>query len=48
LRAKAILHIDRHDGRRDAVPVLVRIDTTIEVAYFSAGGIMPYVLEQLR
>jgi hypothetical protein len=29
------------------VPVLLRIDTPIEVAYFAAGGIMPYVLEQL-
>jgi aconitate hydratase len=46
-RAQAILHIDRPDGRREAVPVLVRIDTPIEVGYFAAGGIMPYVLEQL-
>jgi aconitate hydratase len=46
-RAQAILHIERGDGQREAVPVLVRIDTPIEVAYFAAGGIMPYVLEQL-
>ncbi len=46
-RARATLHIERRDGRREAVPVLVRIDTPIEVAYFAAGGIMPYVLEQL-
>jgi hypothetical protein len=26
---------------------LLRIDTPIEAAYFLAGGIMPYVLEQL-
>jgi hypothetical protein len=26
---------------------VVRIDTPIEAAYFSAGGILPYVLEQL-
>jgi aconitate hydratase len=45
--AQATLHIERRDGRRDAVPVLVRIDTPIEVAYFAAGGIMPYVLGQL-
>jgi aconitase A len=25
----------------------LRIDTPIEAAYFSAGGILPYVLEQL-
>jgi hypothetical protein len=26
---------------------MLRIDTPIEVAYFSAGGILPHVLEQL-
>ena len=46
-RAKAMLRIARSNGRDDAVPLLLRIDTPIEVAYFSAGGIMPYVLEQL-
>jgi aconitate hydratase len=46
-RAQAALHIERRDGRREKVPVLVRIDTPIEVAYFAAGGIMPYVFEQL-
>jgi aconitate hydratase len=29
------------------VPVLIRIDTPIEVAYYRAGGILPYVLDQL-
>jgi len=46
-RAQGTLQIERLDGRREAVPLLVRIDTPIEVAYFAAGGIMPYVLEQL-
>jgi len=41
------LRIDRRDGRRDLVPILRRIDTPSEAAYFLAGGIMPYVLEQL-
>jgi hypothetical protein len=41
------LNIERQDGRRDSVPLVVRIDTPIEAAYFSAGGILPYVLEQL-
>jgi aconitate hydratase len=45
--AAATLDIERQDGRHEAVPVLVRIDTPIEVAYFLAGGILPYVLEQL-
>jgi len=43
----ATLTIERQDGRRDSVTLLVRIDTPIEAAYFSAGGILPYVLERL-
>jgi aconitase A len=29
------------------VRLVLRIDTPIEAAYFAAGGILPYVLEQL-
>ncbi|MFI5290091.1 MAG: aconitate hydratase AcnA, partial [Polyangia bacterium] len=43
----ATLNIVRKDGRRESVPLTVRIDTPIEAEYFAAGGIMPYVLEQL-
>jgi hypothetical protein len=32
---------------RTSVPLRLRIDTPIEAAYFSAGGILPYVLNQL-
>jgi aconitate hydratase len=46
-RQPATLSIERRDGRRESVPLLLRIDTPIEAAYFLAGGIMPYVLEQL-
>ena len=46
-RQEATLHIERRTGKRDPVPLVVRIDTPIEVAYFSAGGILPYVLEEL-
>ena len=46
-RQPADLRIERQDGRHESVPLLLRIDTPIEAAYFSAGGIMPYVLEQL-
>jgi aconitate hydratase len=46
-RQPATLEIERRDGRRDSVTLVLRIDTPIEVAYFSAGGILPYVLEQL-
>jgi aconitate hydratase len=46
-RQSALLLIERRDGRRDSVPLVVRIDTPVEAAYFSAGGILPYVLSQL-
>jgi aconitate hydratase len=41
------LAIHRKDGSRQDVPVLLRIDTPIEVEYFRHGGIMPYVLREL-
>jgi aconitate hydratase len=43
----ATLRIERRHGRHESIPLVVRIDTPIEAAYFRAGGIMPYVLEQL-
>lgn len=41
------LVIHRADGKADRVPVLLRIDTPIEVDYFNHGGILPFVLRQL-
>ena len=41
------LVIERSDGERIERPLLSRIDTPIEVEYFSYGGILPYVLDQL-
>jgi aconitate hydratase len=38
------LVIHRPDGRIDTVPVLCRVDTLDEVAYYRHGGILPYVL----
>ena len=46
-RVQATLIVERRNGQREAVPLLVRIDTPIEAAYYAAGGIMPYVLEQV-
>ncbi|HEX7418259.1 MAG TPA: aconitate hydratase [Thermoanaerobaculia bacterium] len=46
-RQKATLVIHRKDGRTDKVPVIVRIDTPIEVDYYEHGGILPFVLKQL-
>ncbi|MGA7674790.1 MAG: aconitate hydratase AcnA [Rhizomicrobium sp.] len=35
------------DGRSAALPLILRIDTADEVAYFTSGGILPYVLRKL-
>jgi len=41
------LVIRRKDGTSKQVPVLLRIDTPIEVDYYHHGGILPFVLRQL-
>ena len=41
------LVIHRKDGSVVEVPVLLRIDTPIEVDYYLHGGILPYVLRDL-
>ncbi|MDL2284157.1 aconitate hydratase AcnA [Oxalobacter sp. OttesenSCG-928-P03] len=41
------LVIHRADGTSQEVPLLLRIDTPIEVDYYNNGGILPYVLRQL-
>jgi aconitate hydratase len=41
------LVINRADGSQTTVPVLLRIDTPIEVDYYKHGGILPFVLRQL-
>jgi aconitate hydratase len=46
-RMKATLVVHRAGGEQESVPLLVRIDTPIEVEYYRAGGILPYVLRQL-
>jgi len=46
-RQPATLRIQRKDGRSDSVSLAVRIDTPIEAAYYAAGGILPYVLDEL-
>ncbi len=46
-RMDATLSVRRGDGRKDEVPLRVRIDTPIEVDYYRHGGILPFVLRQL-
>ncbi|WP_428852538.1 aconitate hydratase AcnA [Imbroritus primus] len=41
------LVINRANGDVHRVPVLLRIDTPIEVDYYNHGGILPFVLRQL-
>ncbi len=41
------LTITRTDGSKQYVTLLLRIDTPIEVDYYRAGGILPYVLKEL-
>jgi aconitate hydratase len=37
----------RSNGKSETIPVIARIDTSIEVDYYKHGGILPYVLRQL-
>ncbi len=46
-QSAARLVVHRADGSRQEVVVTLRIDTPIEVDYYRAGGILPYVLRQL-
>ncbi|MDO9164801.1 MAG: aconitate hydratase, partial [Rhodoferax sp.] len=46
-QSDAQLVFTRADGSRVSLTVLLRIDTPIEVDYYRAGGILPYVLRQL-
>lgn len=39
--------ITRHNGEKDTVQLLCRVDTPDEVDYMFNGGILPYVLHQL-
>jgi len=41
------LEITYADGRKESVPVLVRIDTLDELEYYNNGGILHYVLRNL-
>ena len=41
------LEITRAEGKREEVPVRLRIDTPIEIDYYRHGGILPFVLREL-
>ena len=42
-----MMTIHRKDGSTQKVPLLLRIDTPIEVDYYLHGGILPFVLREL-
>ena len=46
-RQDVTLKITRADGASEDVELTLRIDTPIEVEYYKAGGILPFVLRQL-
>ncbi len=46
-QSKAKLVVTHSSGERLERPLTLRIDTPVEVAYYHAGGILPYVLRQL-
>ncbi len=46
-RQDVTLLIRRANGETEEVPVILRIDTPIEIEYYQHGGILPYVLRQL-
>ncbi|HKV35484.1 MAG TPA: aconitate hydratase [Pyrinomonadaceae bacterium] len=46
-REEITLVIHRKSGAVEEIPVILRIDTPIEVDYYKHGGILPFVLRQL-
>ncbi len=46
-RQNATLVIHRANGETQTVPLVVRIDTPIEVEYYRFGGILPFVLREI-
>jgi len=45
--SEATLRVHKADGSSFDIPVVVRIDTPVEIDYYRAGGILPYVLAQI-
>jgi aconitate hydratase len=46
-RQSVDLEIRRKDGKKEIVPLILRIDTPIEVDYYKNGGILPFVLRDI-
>jgi aconitate hydratase len=46
-RQELVLEVKRVNGTLDSIPLIVRLDTPIDIEYYVHGGILPYVLRQL-
>ncbi|MBE06695.1 MAG: hypothetical protein CMO37_05280, partial [Verrucomicrobiaceae bacterium] len=46
-RHEITLSVTKSDGTESDFPVIVRLDTPVEIEYYRAGGILPYVLSQI-
>ena len=46
-RHEVTLTVTRVDGSESDFPVIVRLDTPVEIEYYRAGGILPYLLAQI-
>lgn len=46
-QSQATLIVTLADGQEWSIPVVVRLDTPVEIDYYRAGGILPYVLRQI-
>ena len=44
---EVVMEVSYPDGTNKTCKLVSRLDTALEVAYFQAGGIMPYVVEKL-
>ncbi len=46
-RDEVTLIMHKADGSEETFPLVVRLDTPVEIDYYRAGGILPYVLSQI-
>jgi len=46
-RDEVTLTVHKSDSTEETFPLIVRLDTPVEIDYYRAGGILPYVLTQI-
>jgi aconitate hydratase len=46
-RDEVTLVVHKADGTEEQFPLILRLDTPVEIEYYRAGGILPYVLTQI-